>query len=121
MLVPFVYDPPPLKTDVLNQLIGEAPAALPEALQISKALVDMDASELYEMAARIEGVLGNSIDARLRIQYALSTVCAQKVIIFLYICGLYYVVLVYHCVRLQVLRSTQAVAVRTYGTTLSLL
>lgn len=63
---------------MLDTLLQDAPAALPQVLQISKALIEIDTSELYDMASHVAKMIGDGIDGRLRIQYAI-TMCAQKV------------------------------------------
>jgi len=64
---------------VLDTLLRDAPAALPQVLQISKALIETDTSELYDMASHVAKTIGDGIDGRLRIQYAITTMCAQRV------------------------------------------
>ena len=44
LLIPFAYDAPTVTIDALDHLLHDAPVALPQTLQISKALVDTERS-----------------------------------------------------------------------------
>ena len=81
VLVPFVYQPPPVTIDTLDHLVRNAAAALPQAIRIGHSLVDScDIDRVYHAVSRIETMLGNNtIDGRLAMQYAISLVCAEEV------------------------------------------
>ena len=79
VLIPFAFDPPPVTPDILDILIGDAPAALPQALQVGKELVMVDSSTLKELSTSVGDVLGSGVDGRLAMQYSLAILGAQKV------------------------------------------
>ena len=76
--MPFAFDPPPATPDVLDSLIHNAPAALPQAVQIGMFLKLTDARSLQPTVEKIQTQLGYKIDGRLAMQYALSLTCAEK-------------------------------------------
>ena len=79
VLVPFAYDPPSITPDVLDNLLRDAPAALPHALLVGKDLVTTESSTLRNLSTAVGDVLGSSVDGRLAMQYSLAILGAQKV------------------------------------------
>ena len=81
VLVPFAYDPPPITPDVLDNLLQDAPAALPHALLVGKDLVMTESSTLRNLSTAVGDVLGSGVDGRLAMQYSLAILGAQTVAI----------------------------------------
>lgn len=80
VLVPFAYKAPPVTADSLEDILTNAPAAIPDAIQIGQDVVAVDSSTLNNMAEQIKDVVGDAnIDSRLAMQYAFSVLCAQEV------------------------------------------
>ena len=105
VLVPFAYDPPPITPDVLDNLLQDAPAALPHALLVGKDLVTTESSTLRNLSTAVGDVLGSGVDGRLAMQYSLAILGAQTVAI----CGkaLYIVYLPISIHRLWTMHNTQ--------------
>lgn len=81
MLIPFDFDAPPVRVDVLDNILSQAHEALPEAISIGHWLTTLPEEHLYDMVERIKNVIGGTTDGRLVMQYALYTLCAQEVTI----------------------------------------
>ena len=80
VLVPFAYKAPPVTADSLEDILTNAPAAIPDAIRIGQGVVAVDSSTLNDMAEQIKDVVGDAnIDSRLAMQYAFSVLCAQEV------------------------------------------
>lgn len=79
-MVPFAFDPPPATPDVLDDLISNAPAALPQLVQIGRFIKLTDAKLLQPTVEKIQSRLGGRIDGRLAMQYAVSLTCVEKVV-----------------------------------------
>ena len=80
VLVPFAYKAPPVTADSLEDILTNAPAAIPDAIRIGQDVVAVDSSTLNDMAEQIKDVVGDAnIDSRLAMQYAFSVLCAQEV------------------------------------------
>lgn len=80
VLVPFAYKAPPVTADSLEDILTNAPAAIPDAIQIGQDVVAVDSSTLNNMAEQIKDVVGDAnIDSRLAMQYAFSVHCAEEV------------------------------------------
>ena len=60
VLVPFAYKAPPVTTDSLEDILTNAPAAIPDAIQIGQDVVAVDSSTLNNMAEQIKDVLETS-------------------------------------------------------------
>ena len=82
VLVPFAYDPPPITPDVLDNLLHDAPAALPHALLVGKDLVMTESSTLRNLSTAVGDVLGSGVDGRLAMQYSLAILGAQTVVMW---------------------------------------
>ncbi len=79
-MIPFEFDAPPVRVDVLDNVLLEAHRALPEAISIGHWLTTLPEEHLYKMVERIQRVTGEKLDGRLVMQYTLYTLCAQEVI-----------------------------------------
>ena len=80
VLVPFAYKAPPVTADSLEDILTNAPAAIPDAIRIGQDVVAVDSSTLNDIAEQIKDVVGDAnIDSRLAMQYAFSVLCAQEV------------------------------------------
>lgn len=79
IIIPFVYDAPPVTVDTLDNLLKDAPSALPEIIQIGKYMKNMTTNYIYKVVKKIEEVTRRGIDGRLVMQYALCIVCTQEV------------------------------------------
>ena len=80
VLVPFAYKAPPVTANSLEDILTNAPAAIPDAIRIGQDVVAVDSSTLNDMAEQIKDVVGDAnIDSRLAMQYAFSVLCAQEV------------------------------------------
>lgn len=64
---------------MLDELIHNAPAALPQAVRIGRSLKIADASSFQPIVEKIQTLLDYRIDGRLAMHYALSLSCAEKV------------------------------------------
>ena len=80
VLIPFTFDPPPIVPDFLGTLLHEAPAALPQVLQIGRALVNMDSDIIQSMCDTISTLI-SGLDGRLLMQYTLLILFTQMVIV----------------------------------------
>ena len=81
VIVPFVYDAPPIRVNALNDILTNAHRALPEAVSIGHWLENVSEETVYEMVDRVQGAVGGRMDGRLAMQYALYTLCAQEVML----------------------------------------
>ena len=81
MIVPFVYDAPPIRVNSLNDILANAHRALPEAVSIGHWLENVSEETVYEMVDRVQSAVGGRMDGRLAMQYALYTLCAQEVML----------------------------------------
>ena len=79
-MVPFAFDLPPASPDVLDALISNASATLPQLVQIGSCIKLTDAKSLQPTVEKIQSLLGGRIDGRLAMQYAVSLICVDKVI-----------------------------------------
>ena len=57
MLVPFAYKAPPVTADSLEDILTNAPAAIPDAIQIGQDVVAVDSSTLNNMIEQIKDVV----------------------------------------------------------------
>ena len=60
VLVPFAYKAPPVTADSLEDILTNAPAAIPDAIQIGQDVVAVDSSTLNNMAEQIKDVVGDA-------------------------------------------------------------
>ena len=75
-------DSPAVELDVLNAFLENAVAALPHALHVGKAVVEMDADIIYRIRERLQESLRvgeNLTDSRLITHYAMITACSLQV------------------------------------------
>lgn len=80
ILIPFVYNPPKISLDLLDQAKKFAPAAIPQLLKIIHDVSNINPSILYDMRKKIEDALGeDAVDGRLLMQYAVSMVTCNQV------------------------------------------
>ena len=76
-------DSPAVELDVLNAILENAVAALPHALHVGKAVVEMDADIIYRIRERLQESLRvgeNLTDSRLITHYAMITACSLQVV-----------------------------------------
>lgn len=79
VFVPFVYDAPRIKVDKLDSILSNAHWALPEAIAIGHWLSALEEDDIHAMVDKVQDVFGGRLDGRLAMQYALYTLCAQRV------------------------------------------
>ena len=77
ILVPFVYEAPPIRVDSLDEILSESHRALPDVVSIGNWLKNLSESEVYDMVGKIQEELGGNMDGRLALQYAVYTLCAS--------------------------------------------
>ena len=73
MIVPFVYDAPPIQVNALNDILANTHRALPEAVSIGHWLENVSEETVYEMVDRVQSAVGGRMYGRLAMQYALYT------------------------------------------------
>lgn len=79
-MVPFVYTPPKISLNLLDDARKFAPAAIPQLLQINDFISNASPSMFYNVRQKIEDILGEeTIDCRLLTQYALSIAVSNQV------------------------------------------
>lgn len=79
MLIPFVYEAPLIRVDTLDSMLSDAHKVLPEVIQVGNWLKRLPDTKLYAMIDKMKEAVGGHMDERLALQYALYTLCAQKV------------------------------------------
>lgn len=79
-MVPFAFDPPPASPDMLDDLIFNVPATLPQLVQIGRCIKLTDAKSLQPTVEKIQSLLGGRIDGHLAMQYTISLIRVDKVI-----------------------------------------
>lgn len=95
VLIPFVYEAPPIRVDTLDSMLSNAHRALPEVVSIGNWLKHLPESKLYDMVDKIKEALGGRMDERLTLQYALYTLCAKKVRMVVCMCWCSYTMIVH--------------------------
>ena len=79
-MVPCVTNSPDVELDVLNGIVDKAVAALPHALRVGKAVLEMEADDIYHIRDRIQELCTVKLtDSRLTTHYAIITACALQV------------------------------------------
>ena len=69
-----------VELDVLNGILDKAVAALPHALRVGKAVLEMEADDIYHIRDRIQQLCTVKLtDSRLTTHYAIITACALQV------------------------------------------
>lgn len=53
VLIPFVYEAPPIRVDTLDSMLSTAHRALPEVVSIGNWLKNLPESKLYDMVEKI--------------------------------------------------------------------
>ncbi len=71
ILVPFVFEAPPMRVDTLDTILAEAHRALPEAISIGYWLKNLPQNLLYETVEKVQESVEGKMDGRLAMQYAL--------------------------------------------------
>ena len=79
VIIPFIYEAPPIRVDTLDAMLSEAHRALPEAIGIGHWLKSVPQSELHDMVNKIQEEVKGGMDGRLALQYAVYTLCAMQV------------------------------------------
>ena len=79
-MLPCIADSPDVELDVLDKILEEAVAAIPDALRIGRAVISMDAGDIYRIREKILQACGEKLsDSRLATHYAMLTACALQV------------------------------------------
>ncbi len=73
ILVPFVFEAPPMRVDTLDTIL------LPEAISIGYWLKNLPQNLLYETVENVQESVEGKMDGRLAMQYALYLLCAKEV------------------------------------------
>lgn len=80
LLLPCVTDSPDVELDILNAILNKAVAALPHALRVGKAVLEMEAEDIYHIRDRIQELCTVKLtDSRLTTHYAIITACTLQV------------------------------------------
>ena len=61
LLLPCVANSPDVELDVLNIVLSKAVAALPHALRVGKATLEMDADGIYQIRDRIQQLCAENL------------------------------------------------------------
>ena len=79
-MLPCVTHSPDVELDVLNVVLSKAVAALPHALRVGKATLEMDADDIYHIYRRIQQLCADNLsDSQLATHYGIITACALQV------------------------------------------
>ena len=63
-------------------MLKQAPSAFPKLLSLGKWLDNIKEEDVYAMRQRVQDRVEGALDSRLATQYAMTIVCAQKVIMY---------------------------------------
>ena len=79
-MLPCVTNSPDVELDVLNGILDKAVAVLPHALRVGKAVLEMEADDIYHIRDRIQELCTVKLtDSRLTTHYAIITACTLQV------------------------------------------